>query len=83
MERGELIRYKTMVELAKKSDVLKDEALVKRLKLLGINWDEKEARELEKIVLAKKSRKDISGKPFLTPRREQIEGDLARVGYCG
>lgn len=82
MERQQLTRYKTMVELAKKSDALQDEALVKRLKLLGINWDEKEARELEKIVLAKKSRKDISGNPFLTPRREEVEGDLAQVGYC-
>ncbi len=80
MERQQLTRYKTMVELAKKSDALQDEGLVKRLKLLGIDWDEKEARELEKILLAKKSRKDISGKPFLTPRRQEIEGDLARVG---
>lgn len=81
MERQQLTRYKTMVELAKKSDALQDGALVKRLKLLGINWDEKEAQELEKIVLARKSRKDISGKPFLTPRKGEIEGDLAGVGF--
>jgi len=81
MNKLNLARYKSILKLAIDADTLQDETLIKRLKVLGLEWDEKFAQGLERDLQIRKAEKDLSLNPFHTQRKEEIEGFLARVGF--